>query len=58
MNPSAKPQTLAFILQPLSFLSVPPISGRGNVNETIDKFGGPEQLRDAVNKLQALLHAA
>lgn len=39
-------------------LKVPPISGHGNVNEIIGKFGGPDQLRDAVNQLQTLLYAA
>jgi len=39
-------------------LKVPPISQRGNVNEIIGKFGGAEQLRDAVNRLQTLLYAA
>ena len=28
---------------------VPPISQRGNVNEIIGKFGGADQLRNAVN---------
>jgi type I restriction enzyme R subunit len=39
-------------------LKVPPISNRGNVPEIIDRFGGPEQLRSAVNELQTLLYAA
>ena len=39
-------------------LKVPPISQRGNVNEIINKFGGADQLRDAVNKLQSMLYAA
>jgi len=39
-------------------LKVPPISLHGNVNEIIGKFGGADQLRDAVNQLQALLYAA
>jgi len=38
-------------------LKVPPISQRGNVNEIIGKFGGADQLRDAVNRLQTLLYA-
>ena len=38
-------------------LKVPPISQRGNVNEIIGKFGGAEQLRNAVNELQSLLYA-
>ena len=39
-------------------LKVPPISGHGNVNEIMQKFGGPEELREAVNNLQTLLYAA
>ena len=39
-------------------LKVPPISQHGNVNEIIGKFGGPEELRSAVNELQSLLYAA
>ncbi len=39
-------------------LKVPPISDRGNVIEIARLFGGPEQLKEAVNKLQALLYAA
>lgn len=38
-------------------LKLPPISEHGNVNEIITKFGGPEQLRTAVNQLQSLLYA-
>jgi type I restriction enzyme R subunit len=38
-------------------LKLPPISRHGNVNEIINKFGGTEQLRTAVNQLQALLYA-
>jgi type I restriction enzyme R subunit len=48
----------AFRLQPSAFPHVPPISQHGNVNEIIGKFGGADRLRDAVNKLQALLYAA
>jgi type I restriction enzyme R subunit len=36
-------------------LKVPPISQHGNVNEIVGRFGGAEQLRSAVNKLQTLL---
>ena len=36
---------------------VRPISDHGNVNEIIGKFGGTDQLRNAVNKLQTLLYA-
>jgi len=39
-------------------LKLPPISDRGNVNEIIGKFGGAEQLRNAVNQLQSLRYAA
>jgi type I restriction enzyme, R subunit len=39
-------------------LKVPPISNLGNVSEIIDRFGGAEQLRAAVTKLQELLYAA
>jgi type I restriction enzyme R subunit len=39
-------------------LKVPPISHHGNVTEIMGKFGGPDQLRDAVNRLQSLLYAA
>jgi hypothetical protein len=34
-----------------------PISHHGNVNEIIGKFGGADQLRNAVNQLQSLLYA-
>jgi type I restriction enzyme R subunit len=36
----------------------PPISQHGNVAEIIGKFGGADQLRNAVKQLQTLLHAA
>ncbi len=39
-------------------LKVPPISHHGNVAEIIGKFGGPDQLRNAVNQLQSLLYVA
>ena len=39
-------------------LKVRPISDHGNVNEIIGKFGGADQLRTAVNRLQSLLYAA
>ncbi len=39
-------------------LKVPPISQHGNVAEIIGKFGGADQLRNAVNQLQSLLYAA
>jgi type I restriction enzyme R subunit len=38
-------------------LKVRPISDHGNVNEIIGKFGGADQLREAVGKLQTLLYA-
>jgi len=38
-------------------LKVVPISAHGNVLEIADKFGGAEQLRAAVDKLQTLLYA-
>ena len=39
-------------------LKVPPISDRGNVIEIATLFGGSEKLKDAVDRLQALLYAA
>ena len=39
-------------------LKLPPISQHGNVSEIVGKFGGPDQLRNAVNQLQSLLYAA
>ncbi|MDR3357786.1 MAG: DEAD/DEAH box helicase family protein [Desulfovibrio sp.] len=39
-------------------LKVPPLSGYGNVNEIMEKFGGADELRDAVEQLQSLLYAA
>src|SRR5216683_348152 len=39
-------------------LKVAPISQHGNVAEIIGKFGGADQLRNAVNRLQKLLYAA
>jgi type I restriction enzyme R subunit len=38
-------------------LKLPPISQHGNVKEIIGKFGGADQLRNAVNQLQTLLYA-
>ncbi len=38
-------------------LKVPPISGHGNVNEIMGKFGGADNLRNAVDQLQSLLYA-
>jgi len=39
-------------------LKVPPLSEHGNAMEIAALFGGPEKLREAVNKLQTLLYAA
>ena len=39
-------------------LKVPPISNFGNVSEIIRRFGGANELRVAVTKLQKLLYAA
>ncbi|MEQ8288729.1 MAG: DEAD/DEAH box helicase family protein [Gammaproteobacteria bacterium] len=39
-------------------LKVPPISDLGNVTEIINRFGGADELRTAVTKLQKLLYAA
>jgi type I restriction enzyme, R subunit len=39
-------------------LKVQPNSNQGNVNEITGKFGGADQLRNAVNQLQTLMHAA
>ncbi len=39
-------------------LHVPPISGHGTVADIIKLFGGADQLRAAVNELQAQLYAA
>ena len=39
-------------------LKLPPISQHGNVNEIVGKFGGADQLRNAVTQLQTLLYAA
>ena len=37
-------------------LKVPPLSSHGNVNEIMGKFGGADNLRNAVNQLQSLLY--
>ena len=37
-------------------LKVPPISEHGNVLEIVGKFGGPEELRTAVEEMQNLLY--
>jgi type I restriction enzyme, R subunit len=51
-------RTSSFSLQPSAFRHVRPISDHGNVNEIVGKFGGADQLRNAVNQLQSLLYAA
>jgi type I restriction enzyme, R subunit len=38
-------------------LKVPPISEHGNVLEIVDKFGGADELRSAIESLQNLLYA-
>jgi hypothetical protein len=51
-------QISAFSLQHSAFPPpVRPISDHGNVNEIIGKFGGTDQLRNAVNQLQTTLYA-
>lgn len=39
-------------------VKLPPISKHGNIGEIAAAFGGPEKLREAVARLQALLYAA
>ena len=39
-------------------LKVPPLSDLGNVTEITQRFGGADQFREAVSKLQELLYAA
>jgi type I restriction enzyme R subunit len=39
-------------------LKVPPLSSHGNPSEIARAFGGPEELRRAVDELQSLLYAA
>ena len=39
-------------------LKVPPLSAHGNPSEIASIFGGPEQLREAVDELEELLYAA
>jgi type I restriction enzyme, R subunit len=41
-----------------AILQVPPISDQGNVMEIAAAFGGPDRLRDAVERLQSLLYVA
>jgi len=37
-------------------LKVPPLSAHGNVMEIAEKFGGPDELRSALEKMQTLLY--
>lgn len=39
-------------------LKIPPMSERGTITEIANFFGGPDQLRTAVNQLQTILYAA
>jgi type I restriction enzyme R subunit len=39
-------------------LKVPPISDRGSVMDISQMFGGADNLRSAINELQARLYAA
>jgi type I restriction enzyme R subunit len=39
-------------------LKIPPISEHGNVVEIANLFGGADQLREAIHRLQTLLYAA
>ena len=39
-------------------LKVPPLSDHGQVGDIVRLFGGPDQLRSAVNELQEYLYAA
>jgi type I restriction enzyme R subunit len=39
-------------------LKVPPISEHGNVIEIVEKFGGADKLREALNEMQTLLYAS
>jgi type I restriction enzyme R subunit len=41
-----------------AILKVPPLTVFGNPSEIARRFGGPEQLRDAVNEMSGLLYAA
>ncbi|MBM3840553.1 MAG: hypothetical protein FJ398_21840 [Verrucomicrobia bacterium] len=45
---------LQFVLPDI--LKLPPISQHGSVGEIVSVFGGPDELRTAVNRLQALLY--
>jgi hypothetical protein len=46
---------LQFVLPDV--LKLPPISQHGSVGEIVGVFGGPDELRSAVNQLQTLLYA-
>jgi type I restriction enzyme, R subunit len=45
-------------LDDLGVLEVPPLSALGSPAEIADRFGSPDRLRDAVNRLGELLYAA
>jgi len=45
-------------LDDLAVLEVPPLSSYGSPLEIADRFGGPERLRQAVERLSDLLYAA
>jgi type I restriction enzyme R subunit len=48
--------TAQFVLPDV--IQVPPISNHGQPGEIVTLFGGAQQLRDAVTKLQTLLYAS
>ena len=48
--------TAQFVLPDV--IQVPPISDHGQLGEIVDLFGGAQQLREAVTKLQTLLYAS
>jgi len=43
---------------PMDVLHIPPISGHGQPAEIVQLFGGAQQLREAVTRLQTLLYSA
>ncbi len=53
MNPRLPQSILAFMLQPIPFPALPPISGSGTVDEIIGTLGGADGLRTAINQLQS-----
>jgi type I restriction enzyme R subunit len=38
-------------------LKIPPISGLGNPSEIAQRFGGPQQMRSAVDAMTSLIYA-